>query len=119
MVPGEMPLDLERKFLFLHYSCVLLTLCSPAVIMSAILSPFGLHFIPIQFVLSWLRGIPFENGLVLCAHVSWRLASDIVADENRLVKFPNASLASCIGLHEKTCLLCEQFDTQSWVCEYL
>ena len=27
------------------------------------------HFIPIQFVLSWLGGVPFENGLVSRAYV--------------------------------------------------
>ena len=27
------------------------------------------HFIPIHFVLSWLVGVQFENGLVSRAHV--------------------------------------------------
>ena len=67
------------------------------------------HFILIHFVLSWLAGVPLQNGI---GHVhkcvSWRLASEIVAGENRLVKFHNAILASH-GLHEKTCLLCEKF----------
>ena len=60
-------------------------LYAPATIMFPI-------FIPIQFVLSWLGGVPFENGLV--SRVSWRLASEIVAGENRLMKFLNAMFAS-------------------------
>ena len=48
------------------------------------------HFISIQSVLSWPGGIPFENGLVSLVYMCFvRLESEIVPDENRLVKFHN------------------------------
>ena len=41
-----------------------------------------LYFIPIECVLSWLGGVPFENGLVSREYVR-----EIVAFNNRLPKF--------------------------------
>ena len=55
------------------------------------------HFIPIQCVLSWLGGVPLENGQVLGAYIcafSWRLGSKIVTGENRLANFCSAVLTS-------------------------
>ena len=78
----EIHLNLERKFLCV---CTLQLQVADALRST---SNHVHHFIPIQFVVSWLGGIPFGNGLVyhiMCA--SWRLAREIVADKNRLGKF--------------------------------
>ena len=41
------------------------------------------------------------------ACILWRLANE--TRENRLAKFHDNSRKPCITLHEKTCLLCEEF----------
>ena len=52
--------------------------------------------------------------------VSLRLASEIVAGENRLAQFCNAILASrAESCTKKTHLLCEKFATWFEVCEYV
>ena len=59
-------LNLGRKVVcvYVKYNRQLLTPCSSAAITSAI-------SIPIQFVLSWLGGILFENGLMLHTNVTY------------------------------------------------
>ena len=73
--------------------------------------------------MSWGDLEAYRLEMTLChAHmcVSWRLAREIVADENRLVKFrkPNSHKPRR-GLQEKTLLLCEKFAMRSLVCEHV
>ena len=58
----------EKIFMCIyHYNRKLLTQCTP---------PRSFHhFIPTQLVLSWLRDVPFENGLLSCAYMHFMGAS--------------------------------------------
>ena len=62
------------------------------------------HFTPMQFIFSWLGGVPFENGLVSHAYV-------------RFVEACKRDYG--IVLHAKTRLVCEKFATLSYVCYYV
>ena len=67
MVPGvilEIRLNFERKCLcvYVHFNRELLTPC-------ALSRDHVRHFVPNQFVLNWLGGVLFENGLMSCAYL--------------------------------------------------
>ena len=83
-------LDLRRKVICLHvqyYRCADDSVPSRRYHVR--------HFIAIPFLLSWLGGVPFENGLVLraCERFVEACKRDC-GRQDRLVKFRDAILTS-------------------------
>ena len=81
----EIQLNVGRTFLcvYVHYIRELPTPCAPAALS--------------RFSLSLVGSEAFRLKMALCRArtcVSWRVANEIVASENRLVKFCNMILAS-------------------------